>query len=190
MKNFNCFPKQFFFQNDFIDTKNAVLRGRPNFSCSITGIDLKKSRQKMQKLFKSLFFKMFLWRSRKQLESLADFFQQPAELFPIDIQKITVCEFSKRFSPETFYWNWESICDNSATFLRKLVKKIAVSKNEKTLETKSFFVKMIPWTRRMQFQHPVENTTRSRNFPAHCLKMTRNINCFPKQFFFSNWFYR
>ena len=55
-----------FFQNDFIDTKNAVLTGRPNFSCSITGNDLKNGPQKLQKIFKNIFLKKFPWKSRKQ----------------------------------------------------------------------------------------------------------------------------
>ena len=49
IKNFICFQNSFFSKNVSIDTENAVLTGRPNFSCSITGID-PKSPQKMQKL--------------------------------------------------------------------------------------------------------------------------------------------
>ena len=90
MKIFICFPKQFFLQNDFLDTKNAVLTGRSNFYCSITGIDLKKSPQKMQKLFKNIFFKMFPWRGTKQLESPADFFSTASRIFPLDTQKKTI----------------------------------------------------------------------------------------------------
>ena len=87
-EKFHLFSKNFL--NKFsIDTENAVSRGRPNFSRSITGNDPKKGPQKMQKLFKSFFFKKFPWRCRKQLESPAPliFFGQPAESFPLDIQK-------------------------------------------------------------------------------------------------------
>ena len=80
-EKFHLFPKTVFFQNDFIDTKNAVLTGRPNFSRSITGNDLKKGPQKMQKLFKSFFFKKFPWRGRKRLESPADFFADSSRNF-------------------------------------------------------------------------------------------------------------
>ena len=74
-EKFHLFSKRVFFQIDFIDTMNAVLTGRANFSCSITGNDLKKGPQKMQKLFKNIFFKKFPWRRRKQHESPADFFR-------------------------------------------------------------------------------------------------------------------
>ena len=153
MKNFICFSKQFFLQNDFIDTKNAVLTGRPNFSCSITGNYPIKSPQKMQKLFKTIFFKLFPRSGRKQLESPADFFWQPPELFPLDIQRRTLCKFCKKFSFENFHWNRESSFDNPATFfLQNLVKKIAqCPKMKKKLKIKVFFVKVLFWIRRMQF---------------------------------------
>ena len=41
----------------------------------------------MQKLFEKVFLKLFPWRGRKQLESPADFFGQPAEIFPLEIQE-------------------------------------------------------------------------------------------------------
>ena len=143
MKNFICFSKQFFLQNDFIDTKNAVLTGRPNFSCSITGNYPKKSPQRMQKLFEAIFFKLFPWRGRKQLESPADFFfvSQP-NFFCSIFKKTTICKVCKKLSPESFHWNRESSFDNPATFLARFGQKIrSVSKKEKKIETKVFFVK-------------------------------------------------
>ena len=101
MKNFICFPKQFFRQNDFIDTKNAVLTGRPNFSCSITGNYPIKSPQKMQKLFKTIFFKLFPWRGRKQLESPADFFSTASRTFSARYsKKLQFVSFAKNFHPK------------------------------------------------------------------------------------------
>ena len=185
IKNSISFPKQFFFQNDFIDTKNAVLTGRPNFSQSITGNDLKKGPQKMQKFFKVIYFKMFFWRGRKQLESPDDFFRQAAEIFPLDIQKILICKFSKGFSPESFYWNWESSFDNSATFFSRNAQKIyTVSKKEKNLETKPFSIKCYLGHVECSSNSPSKNSKRGRKFPAQCLKMMKKFNCFPKQFFF------
>ena len=93
----------------------------------------KKSPQKMQKLFKIIFFKMFLWRGRKQLESPACFFRQPAELFQLDFQKITVCKFSKRISRENFHWNWESSLTTPLVFFRELVKNIAQCPKKKKI---------------------------------------------------------
>ena len=139
---------------------NADLTGRLNFSCSITGNDPKKGPQKLQKLFKNVFFKKFPWRRRKQHESPAYFFRQPAELFPLDFQKLLVCKFSKRVSPEKFHWNWESSFDNSATFFARIGQKksLSVQKWKKKLEIKLFFVKMLFWTRRKQLQHPCGKT--------------------------------
>ena len=79
-EKFRLFSKRDFFQNDFIDTKNAVLTGRPNFSCPITGNDLKKNPQNC-KNFKKSFFKMFSRRGRKQLESRADLFRTASQKF-------------------------------------------------------------------------------------------------------------
>ena len=135
MKNFICFPKQFFRQNDFIDTKNAVLTGRPNFSCSITGNYPIKSPQKMQKLFKTIFFKLFPWRGRKQLESPADFFfdSQP-NIFCSIFKKTTICKFCKKtftrkfpLKPRIQFWQ-------PGYFFAKFVQKNrSVSKNEKKI---------------------------------------------------------
>ena len=155
MKNFICFPKHFFLQNDFIDTKNAVLTGRPNFSCSITGNYPIKSPQKMQKLFKTFFFKLFPWRGRKQLESPADFFfdSQPnfSARYSKKYQFVSFAKktFTRKFplKPRIQFWQPGSF------FLRNLVKKIAQCPKlkKKRLEIKLFFVKMLFWTRRMQF---------------------------------------
>ena len=92
----------------------------------------KKSPQKMQKLFKIIFFKKVLWRGREQLESPAQFFRQPAELFPIDFQKITVCKFSNRISPEKFPWNWESSLTTPLVFSENWSKiSLTVQKGKK-----------------------------------------------------------
>ena len=57
-ENFHLFSKTVFFQNDFIDTKNAVLTGRQNFSCSITGNDWKKVHKKCKNFSKNLLQKV------------------------------------------------------------------------------------------------------------------------------------
>ena len=140
MKNFICFPKQFFLQNDFIDTKNAVLTGGPNFSCSITGNYPKKSPQKMQKLFKTIFFKLFPWSGRKPRWF---FFREAAEYFLLDIQKkLHFVSFAKNFHPKASIETENPVLTTRLLFLRDLVKKIAqCPKRKKKLETKVFFVK-------------------------------------------------
>ena len=117
-RKFNCFPEQFFFQNEFIDKKKAVLTGRPNFSCSITGIDPKKS-TKMQKLFRIIFFKVFQWRGRKQLESPADFYRQLAEHFLLDfLTKVTNSNFcrEKKFHPKVSIENENPVLTKAPRF--------------------------------------------------------------------------
>ena len=159
MKNFIRFPKQFFLQNDFIDTKKAVLTGRPKFSGSFTGNDRKKFHKKCKNFSKLFSSKCSYGEVESSLKAPLTFFRQPAELFPLDIQKITNCMSSKRFSSESFYWNWESSFDTSVTFFSGIAQKFcSVSKKEKNLETKPFLVKMLPWTRRMQLQHSRRKT--------------------------------
>ena len=84
---------------------------------------IRKSPQKMQKLFKFFFFKLFQWRSRRQLESPADFYRQLAEHFLLDFPtKVTNSIFcrEKFFPPESFSWKWESSFDKGAEiFLTK-----------------------------------------------------------------------
>ena len=135
MKNFICFPKQFFLQNDFIDTKNAVLTGGPNFSCSITGNYPIKSPQKMQKLSK-LFSSNC---SHGEVESPADFFfERQPNIFCSIFKKTTLCKFCKKLSPESFHWNRESSFDNPATFFARFGQKNrSVSKKEKKIRNKS-----------------------------------------------------
>ena len=152
MKNFNCFPKQFFFQKDSIDTKNAVLTGRPNFSCSITGNDLKKSPQQMQKLFKKIFFKKFPRRGRKQLESHTDLFRTASQKFSArSSEKQQFVSFSENFHPKISFESENPVLTTRRLFLRELKKKSVCPKMKKNLEIKLFFVKMLFWTRKMQF---------------------------------------
>ena len=74
IKNFICFPKQFFFkkcfdrygESSFDRPAKLFLLNYRNWS--------EKSRQKCKNFSNFFFCKMFLWRIRKQLESPADFF--------------------------------------------------------------------------------------------------------------------
>ena len=139
MKNFICFPKQFFLQNDFIDTKNAVLTGGPNFSCSITGNYPIKSPQKMQKLSK-LFSSNC---SHGEVESPADFFSRGSRIFSARYsKKLHFVSFAKNFHPTASIETENPVLTTRLLFLRDLVKKIAqCPKRKKKLETKVFFVK-------------------------------------------------
>ena len=78
---------------------------------------IRKSPQKKQKLFRIFFFKMFQWRSRKQLESPADFYRQLAEYFLLDfLTKLTNSNYrrEKKCHPKVFFWKWESSFDEGA----------------------------------------------------------------------------
>ena len=126
MKKFICFPNQFFIQNAFIDTKNAVLTGRPKFSCWITGNDPKNVPQKMQKRFKNIVFKLFPWRCRKQLESPADFFRTASRKFSTRYSKKEhFVIFAKKFHPKVSIETENPVLTTPLIFLRELVKKIA-----------------------------------------------------------------
>ena len=150
---------------------------------------IRKNPQKMQKLFKIFFLKMFLWRSRKQFESPAEFFSAASRTFSARYsKKTTICNLGKKLSPESFHWNWESIFDNSATFFSRIGQKYcSVSKNERNSEIKLFFVEMLRWTRRMQFQHPHGKTWQeAENFLLTVSKLMKTFIYFPKLFFLQN----
>ena len=142
-----------FFQIDFIDTKKAVLTGRPNFSCSITGNDLKKSPQKMQKLFRKFSSKSYQGEVESSLKATLTCFGRPTENFPLNIQKMKVCKFCKEVSPtKVSFKTGNPVLRTRWLFLQELVKKIrCVQRWKKKLELKLFFVKMLFWTRKMQF---------------------------------------
>ena len=126
MKTFICFPKQFFLQNDFIDTMNAVLTGRPNFSCSITGNDLKKGPQKLQKLFKNIFFKKFPRRRWKQHESPANVFRTASrKISTRNSRKKQFVGFAKDLHPKVSIETENPVLTTPLLFLREFVKKIA-----------------------------------------------------------------
>ena len=87
------------------------------------------------------------------LKAPLTFFGQPAEIFLLEIQEKNNLRFCKRLAPESLHWNWESSFDNSATFYSEnwSKKSLSVQKWKKKLEKKQFFVKMLFWTRKMQF---------------------------------------
>ena len=126
-EKFHSFFKTVFSSKRFYRYKEwSFDRPAKIFCCSITGNDPKKSPQKLHKLFKNIFIKKFPWRRRKQHESPAYFFRQPAELFPLDFQKTLVCKFSQRISPEKFHWNWESTFWQLRYLFCKIWSKLSV----------------------------------------------------------------
>ena len=133
MKNFICFPNQFFLQNEFIDTKNAVLTGRRTLPAQLPEMIQKKGPQKMPKLFKNIFFKKFPWRGRKQLESPADFFRTANRKFSARYSKNKqFVSFAKNFHPKVSIETKNPVLKSRLLFLRKLVKKsLSVQKWEK-----------------------------------------------------------
>ena len=192
-KNFICFPKQFFLQNDFIDTKNAVLTDRPNFSCSITGKYPKKSLQKMQKLFKNISFKLFPWRGRKQLESLADFFRTASRKFSTRYSKTEQSvSFAKNFHPKVSNETENPVLTTPLLFLRELVKKIAqCPKMKKNLEIKLFFVKMFFFGHvECSSNIPVEKLDKKLKTSRSVSKNYEKFHLFSESVFSSKWIYR
>ena len=74
IKNFICFPKQFFFKKCFYRYGECSFDRLAKFFLLNYRNWSEKSRQKCKNFSKFFFCKMFLWRIRKQLESPADFF--------------------------------------------------------------------------------------------------------------------
>ena len=114
--------QKFFWTKFSIDKKNAVLRGQLNFSRWITAKHPKKDHKKCKSFSKLFSSNCSHGEVGRSLKAPLTFFGQPAETFPLDFQKITICNFSKRFSPGNFHWNWESSFDISDTFFENRSK--------------------------------------------------------------------
>ena len=116
---------------------------------------IRKKSAKMQKLFKCVFCKMFLWRIRKQLESPADFLLDSRPKFFRSIFKNQhFVSFLKDFHPKVSIETENPILTTQLIFFELLVKKIAhCPKMKKKIVTKLLFIIMLPWTFRMQFKH-------------------------------------
>ena len=148
----------------------------------------------MRKLFKFIFFKLFPWRGRKQLESPADFFfdSQPNILRAV-FKKLTIYKFSETFLPEIFLWKWESSSDEDAEIFliksRKLFaqgpKKIRRLTFQKKL-SHTFFFGLATFV----FDNPAETfPTIFRKNSVYCPKIVKNC-MFWKTIFFSKVFLR
>ena len=106
MKNFSCFPKQFFFSNyfnryveySFDRPTKPLLRNYRKWS--------KKMSTKDAKIFQDIFpFERFPWRDRKQLQNLVKISRQSDENFPLDFQETTNCKLcrGKNFSSKVSF---------------------------------------------------------------------------------------
>ena len=126
MKIFICLPKQFFLQNDFIDTMNAVLTVRQKLFLPNYWKWSEKSPQKMQKLFEKISFKLFPWRGRKQLESPADFFRTGSRNNSArNSRKQKFIGFAKDLHPNVSIETENPVLTTPLLFFRELVKKFA-----------------------------------------------------------------
>ena len=147
-----------------------------------------KTAKTFQKYFLQKVPKETLKAAWKPRELFSD--SQPKN-FHSKFKKITICRLCKRLASESVHWNWESSFDNSATFFARIGQKNrSVSKNEKKIEIKLFYVKMLLWTRTMQFQYPRRKTRlEAENFLLNFWKWWKISFVFQKSFF-SKWFYR
>ena len=155
MKNFICFPKEFFSKWFYRYEECSFDRPAKLFLLNYRKWSEKKS-TKNAKTFQKICFKKLPRRSRKQLESHVDLFRTASRNNSArNSRKRSICRFCKRLAPESLHWNWESSFDNSATFFcENWSKKLLSVQKWRKIEIKLFFVKMLPWTRRIQFQHP------------------------------------
>ena len=117
------------------------------------------------------------------LDAQLTFFGQPAESFPLDIRKKQFVSFAKNFHPKVFVEIENQVMTTPSFLFQELVKEVArCPKLKKKIEINLFFVEMLPWTRKMQFQHlRRKNRQKTGKFPANCLKMVMKFICFLKQ---------
>ena len=148
----HLFFKRVFFQNEFIVRWMQFWQTDRTFPAQLREMiwkNVHKSCKNFSKLFSS---ESSHGDVESSMKARRTFFGEPAESFPLDIQTKTICKFCKKLSPESFHWNWEFSFDNSATFLARIGQKNSLCpKMKKKLELKLFFVKMLFWTRKMQF---------------------------------------
>ena len=137
---------------------NAVLTVRQNFPAPLPEIIWKNVHNRCKNFSKKFSSKSPHGYVESSMKAPLTFFGQPAESFPLDIQKKQFVSFAKNFHPKVSFKTENPVLTTSWLFLQELVKKFAVSKMKKKLEVNLFFVKMLPWTRRMQFQHPRRKT--------------------------------
>ena len=114
-----------------------------------------KKSTKSAKTFQKIFFKKLPRRCRKQLESHADFFRTASRnIFARNSRKKPFVGFAKDLPPKVSIETENPVLTTPLLFLRGLVKKIAQCPKWRKIEIKLCFVKMLTWTRRIQFQHP------------------------------------
>ena len=123
IKNFICFPKQFFFKKYFYRHGEYSFDRPANFFPFKYRNWSEKSRQKSKTFSKHFSAICSYGELESSLKARWLLSRQAAEIFPLDFRKKTFCKFSKWFSPESFHWNWESGFDNSAKFCCKFRSK-------------------------------------------------------------------
>ena len=87
MKNFICFPNQFFLQNEFIDTKNAVLTGRRTLPAQLSEMIRKKIHRRCKNFSKKFSSNCSHGEVKSSLKAPLTFSGQPAENFPLEVQE-------------------------------------------------------------------------------------------------------
>ena len=112
-------------------------------------------------------------------------FGQPTKNFPLDVQKKQFVSFAKNSHLKVSFKTENPVLTTKRLFLRELVKKISVCpKKKKKLEIKLFFVKILLWTRILQFQHPRRKTRHeAENFLLNVWKWWKVSFVFQKSIF-------
>ena len=148
IKNFICFPKDFL-NKISIDTENAVLKGRPNFFRGITANDPKIFQKKCKNFSEIISSKFSYGEVESSLKAPLIFFDSQPHFFRSIFKNITICQFYKTFSPESFLWKWESSSDEDAEiFLTKSREFVTQGpkKIRRTTIQKKFVPKVFLWT--------------------------------------------
>ena len=159
IKNFICSQTQFFFKKCFYRYGECSFDRPAKFYCSITRNDPKKVNERCKFSWKIFSSKCSYGEVESSLKAPPIFFRQPADFSRSIFKKEWFVSFLKDFHPEVSFETENPNLTTPLLFLRELVKKLAqCPKMKKNLEIKLFFVKMLPWTPRMQFQHPRRKT--------------------------------
>ena len=129
MKNFSCFPKQFFFSNSFNGyVQYSFDRPTKHFLRNYRKWS-KKMSTKDAKFFQDIFFGRFPWRGRKQLQNLLKFFRQSDEIFPLGFQKITNCKLcrEKNFSTKVSFGRENPVLTKTPRFSLENPERLSVN---------------------------------------------------------------
>ena len=165
-KNFNCFREQFFFQKTFpLIRRMQFWQADQTFPAQLPEM-IRKSPQKIQKLFKNFFFGKFPWRGRKPLGKPADFFWTASRKFSTGFsKKEQFLGFPKDFHLKVSIETENLVLTTPLLFCENWSKKSLSVRNWKNFETKlsslKFYLGHVECSYRQKTRQEAENFLRT-----------------------------